>query len=246
MVGQEQDIRNLLKTKQMNICPPPMCFWKCDPTDNEFFDYTKVGVLQYVVIRITTTFVGLLLDILQKDTTVVLLCNGIGMSIAMFTLVNYYLVIRQDIERYRPVLQFLSVKFVIFLGFYQSLVLKSAGFSNSAEIESMLTAVEMVIASIIHLKAFNYKIFTPTESEQIQHLQFSDACRDAFNWLDLPSDFRFLLNFFKSSTVRFFCKSTIPNLGRGFIRSTSEEWQDQPFINIAADEIDQGLLDLRG
>jgi hypothetical protein len=220
--------------------PPPMCFWKCDPTIDRFFDYTKIGVLQYVVVRISTTFLGLLLDILQKDITIVLVMNGIGMSVAMFSLVNYYLVIRQDIERYRPVLQFFSVKFVIFLGFYQSLILKSAGFENSAKIESMITAVEMVIASIIHFKAFNYKIFTQPELDDLQHLPFLDAFKDAFSWLDLKSDLKFMLEFIAS------LRSNAASLGRGFRRITSEEWQDQPFINVADSEIDQGLLDLRG
>jgi hypothetical protein len=49
--------------------------------------------------------------------------NFIATSIALYGLFVFYLAIRQEIKEFHPITKFLSVKFVIFMTFWQALAI---------------------------------------------------------------------------------------------------------------------------
>ncbi|KAI9193567.1 organic solute transporter subunit alpha/Transmembrane protein, partial [Polychytrium aggregatum] len=176
--------RERLARKSRQRLPPPMCCFYFDPSHKHFLSLCKLGIVQYVVVRVTTTFFAVVLESMGMYCNESMspmfghfwttLANAVAMSLAMFTLITFYLAVRKDISRFHPVWQFLSVKFVIFFGFWQSFVIKvlvSAGWIQNSEhwtieelsisLQSFMTCVEMAIASIIHLWAFRYEDFIP-------------------------------------------------------------------------------------
>ena len=154
--------------------------------------------------------------------------NGGSMGIAMFTLITFYIAVHNDISRFKPVLQFFSVKFVIFFGFWQGFFLEifmsqindlKSKAVWTLKIQSLLVCFEMAIASIIHLWAFDYKIFpvrddisrstsaenllydnspldlVSNENATMEPLSFTLAFWDSFYWLDIWHDVIFVGQF---------------------------------------------------
>lgn len=232
---KDEDIKRVLQSKSRNIFPPPLCFWRNNPSTPFFYEWTRIGVLQYVITRISTTIIALIQDKIWNYTSIwIQVVNGLGMSVAMFTLVNFYIVIRQDISSYRPVLQFLSVKFVIFFGFWQGFLIKFLARMDVTVplMQNLLVSVEMLVASAIHHIAFDPEIFRVDGDKT----SFTRALVDSFNWLDLYHDFIFLSSFIKDATT--FRANRLNT-------SLSDDWQDAPFI-VVDEPLNQGLLDFRG
>jgi hypothetical protein len=63
----------------------------------------------------------------------------------------------------------------------------------SVLIPSLLTSIEMVIASIWHLWAFDFQPYVSMEP-----IAFKSALWDSFYWLDLVYDIQFALDFFQT------------------------------------------------
>ena len=213
----QENLVEILSKKSRNIFPPPLCCFRNDPSSPNFYSWTRLGILQYVLIRISTTIVALILETIgiycseSMDPKFghfwILILNGLGMSIAMFTLVNFYIVIRSEIGAYRPVLQFFSVKFVIFFGFWQGFMIKMLASSTdyfpgmprhytTIYFQNLLTSFEMFLAAIIHWIAFDVSIFKQGREPT---LNFASASWDSFYWLDLYHDIIFLFKFIRDA-----------------------------------------------
>ncbi|KAL5039758.1 hypothetical protein BDV3_003179 [Batrachochytrium dendrobatidis] len=208
-LGPTEHVRlQVLATKQSRRFPPPACCLTHSPSHFYFLGFCKLGILQYVYIRIITTLASLAMEIGKvycsesmspyfghMYTTVF---NSISVGLAMFTLISFYLPIRHDISHYNLVGQFLSIKFVIFFQFWLGITIKLLANSGtihatddwtvgelSTLIQSFVVIVEMMIASILHLWAFNYKIFVP-EDKSVTPI--AKGAWDSFYWLDLWHD----------------------------------------------------------
>ena len=95
--------------------------------------------------------------------------EAIAVTIAMYCLIQFYVQLKEDIADHKPLLKVAAIKLVIFLSFWQSIVisfLTSAGVLKSGPrfatpdikigIPSMLLCVEMAAFSIFHLWAFSW------------------------------------------------------------------------------------------
>lgn len=91
----------------------------------------------------------------------------------MFCLVQYYIQLKEDLARHQPFLKILSVKLVIFLCFWQSLLIAIltaekgplkpnrfvAGPDLQIGIPCILTCIEMAIFALLHQWAFPWNMY---------------------------------------------------------------------------------------
>ena len=83
--------------------PPPACCWKNDPTRRHFLSWSKLGVLQYVLVRVSTTSLAVILQSQgiycpesmdpRSGHFWTTLLNGASMGVAMFTLITFYMAV---------------------------------------------------------------------------------------------------------------------------------------------------------
>ncbi|KAI8911341.1 organic solute transporter Ostalpha-domain-containing protein [Powellomyces hirtus] len=158
----------------------PLRFITYHPSRPHFVHYCKIGTLQYVVLRPLTTIIAVVTQLTGKfceDSMSprfahvwIVSINGISVTVAMFTLVQIYTTVKSELKAYQPVLKFISIKFVIFFSFWQTVtfailaqtqVIRSSPHWSQVELANSLNAFilcfEMAIAAALHIKAFSYK-----------------------------------------------------------------------------------------
>lgn len=141
----------------------------------------------------------------------VMVIEALAVTIAMYCLIQFYVQIKADLQEHKPLLKVAAIKLVIFLSFWQSLLisfLTSTGAikpNNQIEtpdikvgIPAMLLCIEMALFSVFHFWAFSWKPYTigskENERESVPgegdlryiggHLGLK-ALLDAFNFWDL-------------------------------------------------------------
>jgi hypothetical protein len=141
----------------------------------------------------------------------VMVIEAAAVTIAMYCLIQFYLQIKDEIRQHKPLLKIAAIKLVIFLSFWQSLLisfLTSAGAIKATQkiqtpdikvgIPAMLLCIEMSLFSVYHFWAFSWKPYsigsTESEAERVPgegNLQYKggwlgvNAIIDAFNFWDL-------------------------------------------------------------
>jgi hypothetical protein len=128
-----QERVNILSTKESRNLLFPFHLISFEPSSPFFIMDTKIAILQYVVIRPLLTFFAIFLELNGRFHSETLLpiygffwyvfVGFISASIALYALGVFFVVIREDIKQYRPITKFLSVKFVIFMTFFQGLII---------------------------------------------------------------------------------------------------------------------------
>ncbi|TPX43741.1 hypothetical protein SeMB42_g04610 [Synchytrium endobioticum] len=173
-----------LMKKSTRTCLFPFICFKYSPRGHAFLINCRVLVLQYVIVRPLMTILALVLQTFE------VLCpnssspahgafwisgtNLISVSIAMYGLLEFYIVIHHDIAEHNPFYKILAVKLVVFFSFWQSIVLsilEALGLlsadnwsadSLSDLIQSFLVCLEMLIAAFLHIYAFSHREFVPS------------------------------------------------------------------------------------
>ncbi|KAG9008950.1 hypothetical protein FRB93_006000 [Tulasnella sp. JGI-2019a] len=164
----------------------PLGFIKRKPSGLYFLQIMKWGILQYAFLRPTCTIVALILNIFGLYceesyspafgniyiTTIV----SISVSMAMYCLIQLYVPIADHLKQHHPLLKFFAIKAVVFLTFWQSILLsvltmlkvvKDVSLSpcvtqymTAAEINigfaALLETFEMMIFAFLHIRAFSY------------------------------------------------------------------------------------------
>ncbi|EKM53467.1 uncharacterized protein PHACADRAFT_53168, partial [Phanerochaete carnosa HHB-10118-sp] len=153
--------------------------WK--PADGLYFlQLMKWGVLQYCVIRPTTTLAAVILNYVG------LYCNdswspewghlyitsivSVSVTIAMYCLLQVYTSIKVYLAPQKPLMKLLVIKAVVFLTFWQESglsllatfgIVKNTEYMTADDINigigAILETVEMTIFALLHIKAFSYK-----------------------------------------------------------------------------------------
>jgi len=166
--------------------------------------------LQYVVIRPVTALTAVILQ------SVNVYCPGnwnftrgyiyitailfLSVTAAMYALIMFYSMASKEMAEYKPIGKFLSVKFVIFLSFWQSIIVAglvyvnvlkaTAGWSTdniSDGVQNVLICGEMLVASIVHIKVFSHK---PYIKEGVRTPLFN-TLRHVFNPHDIAKDVKY-------------------------------------------------------
>ncbi|KAH9298338.1 hypothetical protein KI387_030020, partial [Taxus chinensis] len=144
-----------------------------------FFQVVKFGIVQYMIIK---TFCALLAVVLE---TLGVYCEGefkvncgypylavvlnFSQSWALYCLVQFYTVTKDELEPIKPLAKFLMFKSIVFLTWWQGVaiavlysfgIFKGAlaqGLQSKSSVQDFIICIEMGVASIIHLYVFPSK-----------------------------------------------------------------------------------------
>lgn len=144
-----------------------------------FYQVIKIGIVQYMIIK---SFSAILAVILEAFS---LYCEGdfkwgcgypyiavvlnFSQSWALYCLVQFYTVTKDELEHIKPLAKFLTFKSIVFLTWWQGVAIallydlglfKSAiaqGLQSKSSVQDFIICMEMGIASIVHLYVFPAK-----------------------------------------------------------------------------------------
>ncbi|KAB1282429.1 Transmembrane protein 184C [Camelus dromedarius] len=188
----------ILEAKDQQKHLPPLCC--CPPwTMGEVLLFRcKLGVLQYTVVRPFTTIFALICEMLHiydegnfsfsNAWTYLVIINNMSQLFAMYCLLLFYKVLKEELSPIQPVGKFLCVKLVVFVSFWQAVVialLVKVGVISEKHtwewqtveavatgLQDFIICIEMFLAAIAHHYTFSYKPYVQEAEE--------GSCFDSF------------------------------------------------------------------
>ncbi|KAJ7874825.1 organic solute transporter Ostalpha-domain-containing protein [Mycena olivaceomarginata] len=166
-LSRAADAEALAKGEEPKKWMFPLGFIKAKPADGLYFlQMMKWGVLQYCVIRPTTTLAAVALNYIGWY------CDGSFKP--QFGYVYLYMPISAYLAPQKPLLKLFAIKAVVFLTFWQSTMLsglsligvvKDTTYMTAEDINigfaALLETFEMMLFAFLHLRAFTYKPYKP-------------------------------------------------------------------------------------
>jgi hypothetical protein len=163
----------------------PLGYWKYRPSGLHFLWLMKICILQYAIVRPVCTLVAVGLQYFgiycleswapYFGHIYITLAISVSVTVAMYCVIQFYMPIQQELKPYSPILKFLAVKSVVFLTFWQDSFLsllvyfgaiKQSEYMSAADIQvginALLETFEMCIFAFLHIKAFTYLIYRPS------------------------------------------------------------------------------------
>lgn len=148
-----------------------------------WFNVIWVAIFQYCFIRVFCTIVAVVTQAFDRYCLAslnpafshvwVMVIEAVAVTIAMYCLIQFYIQLRQDIQQHSPLLKVLAIKLVIFLSFWQTILISFLTSSGAIEannkiqtpdlkvgIPALLLCIEMALFAILHLWAFSWKPYT--------------------------------------------------------------------------------------
>lgn len=152
----------------MTCCFPPI------PLDGRFIRRCKQGCLQFVILKpilVAVTFIlyakGKYNDgnfSVNQAYLYITIIYTFSYSAALYALALFYVACRDLLQPYNPVPKFILIKSVVFLTYWQGVLVflaaKSGYMKNAeeaAEFQNFIICMEMLIAAVGHLYAFPYR-----------------------------------------------------------------------------------------
>ncbi|KYQ91305.1 transmembrane protein [Tieghemostelium lacteum] len=177
-LGGEEAIIALLQRKERHYILFPLCCISFLP-GKRFYIICLQFILQYAIIKPINAIIAAILFVFDKyeDANFALdegyiyttIINNISVFLALYFLVNFYEVFKEELSAHRPVLKFLIIKGILFFIFWQSVfihifiwfdLMPSAERYSSAQIgyfvNDFLVCFEMFLASIAQAIAFTH------------------------------------------------------------------------------------------
>lgn len=160
----------------------PFCCCKWGPP-SVFLYRTSAGILQYVVVRLITTVATLVMQVKgvyneghfsdpKSGYIYIVVLVTVSQGWAMYCLVQLYHTFKADLKPLRPFGKFLVVKSVVFLSFYQQILIAALVFWNVIKptleysqeevakgLQDFIIVIEMGFAAVAHHYAFGYADF---------------------------------------------------------------------------------------
>jgi len=162
-------------------CLPPWQFGE------SFVHNTKLGILQYVPVKVITAIITFILEYKDKYGDgefvadqgypyIALIVNS-SQIWALYCLVLFYMAMKEELKPIHPMPKFLCIKAVVFFTFWQSVVI--AGFVHvgvitatndysegdiAAGLQNFLVTIEMFFAALSHVYAFPAKEFSEVDN----------------------------------------------------------------------------------
>ena len=158
---------------------PFNCMCKPWPVDRVFLQICYRGTLQFMILKPVVTLLAVIMEyngIFNEGsfsfkygyiyTSIIM---NFSITWAAYVLLQFYLVFKIQLKPYSPVPKFLCIKAILFLSFWQAVVL--AGFAQfqlihdvgeytSADVKTginnLLLCIEMVLIAVAHKSAFPY------------------------------------------------------------------------------------------
>ncbi|CAE7137109.1 unnamed protein product [Rhizoctonia solani] len=211
-------INEILAKKNKAKLPIPCCCFRYRPTKPSFMHTVKWLVLQFVIIRPIMSIISIIchaLGVLCPSSMSPVypkfwlnLLSTQTMVVAMFGLLLFYTLNRQELNGHQPILKFAVIKVVVALTVLQEPVLKLLGSSgvikatqhwSTSHVVDALNAfaliIEMTLASIAMLWAFSASEYRKMEAPCSTVTQ---AIMDSLNFGDFIAEMRHSSSFFYS------------------------------------------------
>ncbi|KAM9426766.1 transmembrane protein 184C-like isoform 1-T1 [Pholidichthys leucotaenia] len=173
----------MLEVQQQQPHLPPLCCCPPWPMGEVLLFRCKLGVLQYTVVRPVNTVIALICQLcgvydeanfsFRNAWSYLVIINNISQLFAMYCLVLLYRALREELTPIRPVGKFLCVKLVVFVSFWQAVLIailvkvgvisdKHTWDWDSVEavatgLQDFIICIEMFLAAIAHHYTFTYK-----------------------------------------------------------------------------------------
>ncbi|XP_010551749.1 PREDICTED: transmembrane protein 184A-like [Tarenaya hassleriana] len=152
----------------MTCCFPPL------PLDGRFIRRCKQGCLQFVILKPILVAVTLVLYAKGKYKDgnfnpdqaylYITIIYTVSYTVALYALVLFYVACKDLLQPFNPVPKFVIIKSVVFLTYWQGVLVflaaKSGLIRNEEEaalFQNVIICVEMLIAALAHFYAFPYK-----------------------------------------------------------------------------------------
>ncbi|XP_044040020.1 transmembrane protein 184C-like isoform X2 [Siniperca chuatsi] len=123
----------MLEVQQQQPHLPPLCCCPPWPMGEVLLFRCKLGVLQYTVVRPVTTVIALICQLcgvydeanfsFRSAWSYLVIINNISQLFAMYCLVLLYRALKEELTPIRPVGKFLCVKLVVFVSFWQAVII---------------------------------------------------------------------------------------------------------------------------
>ncbi|ORZ26781.1 organic solute transporter Ostalpha-domain-containing protein [Lobosporangium transversale] len=186
----------------------PVCLWhkEIDVGDPYSFLFIKRGILQYVYVKPVLAAATMLLKSngayndgsisLESGYFWVSFIYNLSVCLSLYCLGVFFMATQDDLEEFRPIPKFLSIKVVIFFSFWQgfaiSLLVATGLMSNTSPeiavaIQDFLICFEMVFAALGHWYAFSHRDYTETDIQSAR-MPVYYAIRDACGIQDIIQD----------------------------------------------------------
>ncbi|XP_053316683.1 transmembrane protein 184C [Spea bombifrons] len=188
----------VLEAKDQQRLLPPLCWCPPWPMGDVLLFRCKLGVLQYTVVRPVTTIIALICQLagvygegefsVKNAWTYLVIINNASQLFAMYCLVLFYKVLKEELNPIQPVGKFLCVKMVVFVSFWQAVLIallvkigiisehKTWDWKNVKDVatglQDFVICVEMFLAAIAHHFSFTYKPYVQEADE--------GSCFDSF------------------------------------------------------------------
>ncbi|KAG9480067.1 transmembrane protein 184C [Eleutherodactylus coqui] len=198
----------VLEAKDQQRHLPPLCCFPPWPMGDVLLFRCKLGVLQYTPVRIVTTIIALICQLtgvygegdfsLKNAWTYLVIINNASQLFAMYCLVLFYKVLKEELNPIQPVGKFLCVKMVVFVSFWQAVLIAlmvKVGIISETHtwdwknvkdvatgLQDFVICVEMFLAAIAHHFSFTYKPYVQEAEE--------GSCFDSFLAMWDVSDIR--------------------------------------------------------
>ncbi|XP_067408038.1 transmembrane protein 184C isoform X3 [Emydura macquarii macquarii] len=118
----------IIEAKDQQRHLPPLCCCPSWAMGEVLLFRCKLGVLQYTVVRPFTTIIALICELVgvydegnfsfKNAWTYLVILNNMSQLFAMYCLVLFYKVLREELNPIQPVGKFLCVKMVVFVSFW--------------------------------------------------------------------------------------------------------------------------------
>jgi hypothetical protein len=139
------------------------------------------GVFQYCFIRVFMTITAVVTQILGRycleslDPVFahiwVMGIEAVAVTIAMYSIIQFYYQVRRDIAEHSPLIKVLAIKLVIFLSFWQTIAISLLTSSGAIKPTSKFRlCIEMAFFAFFHLFAFSWRDYTTSSKIYQQEL----------------------------------------------------------------------------
>ncbi|KAF7982217.1 hypothetical protein HWV62_29410 [Athelia sp. TMB] len=180
-ISQHADREAIKAGKPVRKWMLPLGWVKKKPADGLYFlQMMKWGVLQYCVVRPTTTLAAVILNYIGWycesswspvwGYVYIEIVVTVSVSVAMYCLIQMYVTISGHLAPHKPLLKLFAIKAVVFLTFWQSTLLsllssfgvvKASLYMTAEDVNTGISAIlecfEMMLFAFLHLRAFTYR-----------------------------------------------------------------------------------------
>ncbi|KAI0280625.1 DUF300-domain-containing protein [Russula aff. rugulosa BPL654] len=221
-----------LARKDKRPLPIPFCCWRFRPSKPYFIYTLKWSVMQYVVVRPALSIAGIIcqyFNVLCESSSFNVhfaslyldVIDFFSVSIALYGLILFYNLTKEELTGRRPLAKFLSIKLIVFFTFYQSFVftvlenrvIHGTEFWTSTNIadglNALTTCIEMIFFAALMMWSFNWKEYEVQPGER--HTSIWRPLWDSINLWDFAVEIGSELYYFASSITGRCTSVRLPN-----------------------------------